>query len=307
MAAVIDKDTLAAVWTWVSASAVSMSFSVAVAVTLFVFLASHFNKNYSWVDRSWSIVPVVYTWIEVWYTMSESETAPDLVNVATTYATIITLWGIRLTYNFYRRGGYSRGGEDYRWNEVATWPIVSIPLVWVVFNFVVISTFQSMLLWAITLPVVSLPATPLTPKDTVFAAAMIFFLFFETLCDNQQWAFQNAKRRSKSGYLGYGFCITGTFGYSRHLNVFCEGSFWVSLAVAAYAQHWSAPWWQYIGCIALELLTLFSTGVITENLSRRKYPLYAVYQSTTPMLIPALTSTTPRTAFLLEQRKSKRS
>ena len=30
-------------------------------------------------------------------------------------------WGLRLTYNFARKGGFS-GGEDYRWAEIRTWP-----------------------------------------------------------------------------------------------------------------------------------------------------------------------------------------
>jgi steroid 5-alpha reductase family enzyme len=28
---------------------------------------------------------------------------------------LTTLWGLRLTYNFWRKGGYKKGGEDYRW------------------------------------------------------------------------------------------------------------------------------------------------------------------------------------------------
>jgi len=28
---------------------------------------------------------------------------------------MISLWGVRLTHNFARKGGYKRGEEDYRW------------------------------------------------------------------------------------------------------------------------------------------------------------------------------------------------
>jgi len=28
---------------------------------------------------------------------------------------LVILWGARLTFNFARKGGYARGGEDYRW------------------------------------------------------------------------------------------------------------------------------------------------------------------------------------------------
>ena len=33
-------------------------------------------------------------------------------------ASIKTVWGLRLTYNFYRKGGYKKDVEDYRWKEV---------------------------------------------------------------------------------------------------------------------------------------------------------------------------------------------
>ena len=65
------------------------------------------------VDRLWSILPWLYTWAFLaWqpsmrlYTMAGCSTA----------------WGVRLTYNFVLKGGYS-GGEDHRWVEcMRHWP-----------------------------------------------------------------------------------------------------------------------------------------------------------------------------------------
>ena len=31
---------------------------------------------------------------------------------------LVVAWGVRLTYNFARKGGYKKGGEDYRWAHV---------------------------------------------------------------------------------------------------------------------------------------------------------------------------------------------
>eukprot|EP00494_Astrolonche_serrata_P027140 UN27403 len=33
---------------------------------------------------------------------------------------LVSAWGIRLTYNFYIKGGFS-GGEDYRWELIRKW------------------------------------------------------------------------------------------------------------------------------------------------------------------------------------------
>jgi len=64
------------------------------------------TKNYSYVDRQWSIVPALHIWIFC-YKSGFAERHILMGFVA-------TLWGARMTYNFWRKGGYS-GEEDYRW------------------------------------------------------------------------------------------------------------------------------------------------------------------------------------------------
>ena len=69
-----------------------------------VFIASLITKDNSWVDRLWSIVPVVYVWVFA--------IAAGLTDVRLdVMAGLVTLWGARLTFNFARKGGYtgSRG------------------------------------------------------------------------------------------------------------------------------------------------------------------------------------------------------
>ncbi|KAK7201764.1 hypothetical protein NESM_000242400 [Novymonas esmeraldas] len=303
-------DVVSSTVTAVTATSLSLTGALMAAASLVVFVAAHRNNNYSWVDRSWSILPVVYTWIQVYYTHHAAGhlAAPAHLSSATLYGLVITVWGCRLTFNFYRRGGYARGGEDYRWNHVHTWRIFSgAPVVWTLFNFFIISCFQTWLLWAITLPVMHFPATPATMKDGVFASLLLLLIALESVCDQQQWRFQCAKARTpRASPYCYGFCVTGVFGYSRHLNVFCEASLWVMLAVAGNsAAATSMEWWQWSGCVVLELLTLFSTSVITERLTARKYPGYAVYQSITPMLFPSLYSTTDRVLLALESKRAQ--
>ena len=65
-------------------------------------------------------------------------------------ALLSTLWGLRLTYNFWRKGGYSSGGEDYRW------PVLRKKLnnrcLFTLFNLAFISFYQNILLLLIALP-----------------------------------------------------------------------------------------------------------------------------------------------------------
>ena len=95
------------------------------------FLFSIITKDYSWVDRSWSILPVAFVW---YYAYRGSCTLPLCVVTA-----LVTLWGARLTLNFARKGGYS-GKEDYRWNILKV--KIKNPFLWQLFNFLFISFFQ---------------------------------------------------------------------------------------------------------------------------------------------------------------------
>lgn len=63
-------------------------------------------KNYSTVDRLWSITPIIYSWI---FTINSKNENLYLISIC------ITLWGLRLSFNFYRKGGYNLNEEDYRW------------------------------------------------------------------------------------------------------------------------------------------------------------------------------------------------
>ena len=58
------------------------------------------SPRHSWVDRLWSIVPVVYVWIFAGYA-GFADARLDVM------AVLVTLWGARLTFNFARKGGYT--------------------------------------------------------------------------------------------------------------------------------------------------------------------------------------------------------
>lgn len=78
---------------------------------LYCFVVGEISRNNSQMDKLWSILPIFYTWIIA----IKSGMNPRQV----IYAILVTLWGIRLTINFARKGAYSlkfwSGEEDYRW------------------------------------------------------------------------------------------------------------------------------------------------------------------------------------------------
>ena len=85
------------------------------------FIIGEITKNCSQVDKLWSIVPAIYVWMVAF--------ASDMNPRITLMAVMVTIWSIRLTFNFARRGGYSwkfwSGKEDYRWEVLRqTRPVV---------------------------------------------------------------------------------------------------------------------------------------------------------------------------------------
>jgi steroid 5-alpha reductase family enzyme len=217
---------------------------------------------------------------------------------------LVAAWGIRLTFNFARKGGYKPGGEDYRW------PILREklgPLWYQVFNFTFISPYQNALLLLICLPAwVALQhkGTPLGVLDAVAGGVFVVALIGEFIADQQQWNFHQAKlaARSRGDVVDPPFLTTGLWRFSRHPNFFCEQTQWwcVALfAVAASGEWVSLPTW--LGAVLLTLLFQGSAW-FTEWLTTKKYPTYAHYQATTGRQFPLPNLQVARRAFSLGSR-----
>lgn len=259
---------------------------VAGVASALCWLLSLVTGDTSWVDRAWSVVPVVYIWIFAGAAIASGVDAGRLILLAV----LVTAWGVRLTFNFARKGGYS-GVEDYRWEilrgRMRPWQFQ-------VFNLLFIVAYQMALLVLITLPAaVALgnPA-PLNVWDLVLAVLFVAALVGETIADQQQWAFHRRKKQA-GGALEPGFQTEGLFRFSRHPNFFFEQTQWWIVylfgAVAAVAS--GAGFWggalnlSIVGAVLLSALFIGST-IFTESISASKYPAYAEYRRSTSMLIP---------------------
>ena len=99
------------------------------------FLVSEINKNYSQVDRVWSILPTIYNvHYAIWARLNGMPTR-RVDNVMA----FSMLWSLRLTFNYWRRGGYQVGSEDYRWQIIKKY--IGGPAFFLL-NVVFISTLQ---------------------------------------------------------------------------------------------------------------------------------------------------------------------
>ncbi|EOD57704.1 DUF1295 domain-containing protein [Amycolatopsis vancoresmycina] len=241
-------------------------------VTLGTWLVSVLTREYSWVDRIWSIVPVAYVGIFA----GAAGFADARLDVM---FALVALWGIRLTFNFARKGGYAPGGEDYRWavlrERMAPWQFQ-------VFNFCFISLYQNVILLLITLPALTALEHPggFGAADVVVALIFAAFLVGETAADQQQWEFHREKH---AGRAASRFLQTGLFRYSRHPNFFFEQAQWWAIAVFGVVA--GGLQWTVIGAVLLTLLFVGSTR-FTESITKSRYPEYADYQRRTSAVVP---------------------
>jgi len=234
-------------------------------------------------------MPIAYSWITV-----ASFPSPR----AYIMATLVTIWGVRLSYNFFRKGGYNiipwKGVEDYRWKVMRENPVLKGRIRFGLFNLFFISFYQNMLILLFSTPILLAAINQnksLTLIDLFAALLMMIFIITESIADNQLYRFHREKQKKAkekglySESITKGFMTEGAWKYVRHPNFTSEQLIWISFYLFGVAA--SGQWINYTlaGPVLLVLL-FYGSSRLTESISRRKYPEYEVYQKEVPKFIP---------------------
>ena len=256
---------------------------------LLCFVVSSLTNNYSQVDKVWSIIPAPYAWIVASYGEFDSR----LVLMAS----LVTLWAFRLTYNFWRRGGYSwriwSGDEDYRWSILRARPGFEQNWKWVAFNFFFISAYQMGLILMMTLPAVKCMGSmqSIGWVDYLIAVVIVGLVLIEYIADNQQYKYQEEKdAKLNSGEAledpyKIGFTHTGLWAYMRHPNYMAEQGVWIVFYLFSVVATGHYINWSIAGALLLVLLFKGSSD-FSEDISAKKYPAYLRYQKTVGRFLP---------------------
>lgn len=260
---------------------------IAGSSVLYCFIVGEISRNNSQMDKLWSILPIAYAWVIA----AKGNMHPRLVVMAV----LITLWGIRLTMNFARKGAYSikfwTGVEDYRWVYLRGTKVFSNKVTWAFFDFFFISLYQNALVLAICLPMVAVMSSTeaFGVADYIVAAVAFLFIVYEAIADEQQMKFQNTKwkmihegKKLEELPEPYrkGFNTKGLWCLSRHPNYCGEQAFWIAIyffVIGAKVVQWGIFNWSMFACMFLVLLFIGSS-TFSENVSSKKYPLYKDYQ-----------------------------
>lgn len=265
------------------------SSKILVGASLYCIIVGELARNNSQVDKLWSIIPAVYAWYITY--------AGGWDNRMILMSCLVTIWAIRLTYNFARRGGYSwkfwAGEEDYRWEVLRQRPGFNNKAVWFLFNVFFICGYQMTLIYLFTLPILtglSEGAPELMWADYLLAAIFIGFVVIEYISDQQQYDFQTEKyRRINSneplGEYAHGFVRTGLWGVVRHPNYMAEQSVWIVFYLFSVISTGEIINWSMAGCLLLVILFKNSSD-FSEKITASKYPEYKDYQAKVPRFVP---------------------
>jgi steroid 5-alpha reductase family enzyme len=259
------------------------------SISILCFIVSEATRNYSQTDKLWSLMPIAYSWITV-----ASFPSPR----AYIMAALVTIWGLRLSYNFYRKGGYNiipwKGAEDYRWKVMREAPALKGRLRFGLFNLLFISFYQHVLILLFSSPILmaaNYQDKSLTLIDLFAALLMMIFIVTESIADNQLYRFHKEKQKKvkeKDFYsvsVNKGFMTEGAWKYVRHPNFVSEQLIWISFYLFGVAA--SGQWINYTLAGPVLLVLLFAgSSRLTESISSKKYPEYAVYKKKVPRFIP---------------------
>lgn len=265
--------------------------TIMLIAALVCFIVSELTQNYSQVDKLWSLMPIVYSIIVL---LANPTPRLWLMTI------LVTIWGLRLSFNFGRKGGYNiipwKGEEDYRWKIMQQHPDLKGRLRFGIFNLFFISLFQHFLILLFCAPLLLAAgnrSTELTLIDKTAACLMLLFIVIETIADNQQYSFQKLKKKgiTTDGFYGkslkFGFVCDGLWRYVRHPNFIAEQAIWISFYLFGVSA--SGNWinWTIFGSFLLVMLFQGSTQ-LTETISNKKYPAYASYKKAVPKFFPRL-------------------
>jgi steroid 5-alpha reductase family enzyme len=139
-----------------------------------------------------------------------------------------------------------------------------------------------------TFPIVKvLGVSSVNYGDYFIAILMGGLIIFETIADQQQWKFQNEKRKMGSSESKYkdGFLKDGLWSIVRHPNYACEQAIWITFYF--FSVNATGMWinWSISGCLLLILLFKGSAN-FSESISASKYPAYKDYIKYVPRFVP---------------------
>lgn len=247
----------------------SMGLTLAGTITVFAF--SFFLDNSSCYDPYWSLAPIGLCL----FWLGSTKGAIDPLHWAV--FSLILLWGLRLTGNFFRSWP-GLHHEDWRYRAFRESAGAGY---WAV-SLTGIHLFPTALVLAGLLGPLHLYMETGTPLNAVHWTGMgltLLAIVIETVADEQLIAY--LRRGPAPGAI----LDEGLWRFSRHPNYFGELAFWWGVWVISLGNA-SSPWWTCIGPIAMTALFGFVSVPLLDKRSLARRPQYQDHMDKVSPLVP---------------------
>jgi steroid 5-alpha reductase family enzyme len=244
--------------------------AVILAASTLAWILSVRLRDASIADICWGLGFVLLAWL--YFILSPGSTPRSRL-----VATLVTLWGVRLSAHIFRRN-HGRG-EDPRYQAMraahgrAFWWRSLFTVFWL----------QGALLWFVALPLlVAVRATQpaaLTAVDGLGVLCVAVGLAFEAVGDHQLARFR-AELSNRGKVLD-----RGLWRYTRHPNYFGDATVWWGMYAMAAAT--PSGWLTVLSPAVMTLLLMRVSGVtLLETSLKASKPGYLAYIARTPAFFP---------------------
>lgn len=238
--------------------------------TIIIFSFSVGFNNSSMYDPYWSVAPIVF--VGYWVFLAGISEVESLVIIA-----LVLIWGIRLTFNFFR-GWSGMHHEDWRYSDFRE---RTPKLYWFV-SFMGFHFFPTVVVFGASIPIYFALTEKVNPVGTVQALGALISLIaivIEAIADKQ------LRRYVLQGNHDGKTLKTGLWAYSRHPNYFGEILFWWGMYVFLLGAN-PNYWWTIFGPVLMTLLFVFISLPLIENRMKKRRTDYEEVRKTISILIP---------------------
>ncbi len=241
--------------------------------TCVVFGFSLLLNNSSMYDPYWSVAPIFIGLLLLWQT---DNTHADIFRQLLALNLVI-IWGVRLTYNFFR-GWQGIKHEDWRYVNLRQ----QFPKAYWMVSFAGIHLFPTLLVFLGCLsliPVLSEANNPFNWLDGIATILTAGAIWLEGTADKQLHNFVTTNKTPGA------IMKSGLWASSRHPNYLGEMLFWWGLYLFALAAGWQ-NWWCIVGPLCISLLFRFISIPMLDKRSLERRPKYDEHMQEVPMLFP---------------------
>ncbi len=236
-----------------------------IAMTVVIYLFSVIFKNASIYDPYWSVIPIVLSIYASWI-LGDFHTQ-NLLMIG-----LIGIWGIRLTFNFFKTFK-NLNTQDWRYDHFKN----KFPKLWPLINLIGIHLSPTLIVFTCMLSVFEFmktsPNVVINLSSVIAIIIILVAIVIEAVADYQMHKFLKSRQNNE-------LINVGLWKRSRHPNYFGEILFWWGIYLLMLSLN-ENMWVLFLGPMLNTLMFVFISVPLAEKRQIKKNSAYLEYKKTT--------------------------